>query len=81
MQSQVHALEDLKRDLEAKAHRQQQKVEAAAAQNKELSDQMQAVTKSLEEKYRKAVSEADQKLSQLQVALQLGCNSCFCRVH
>ncbi|KAL3159757.1 hypothetical protein ABBQ38_010163 [Trebouxia sp. C0009 RCD-2024] len=66
MQSQVHALEDLKRDLEAKAHRQQQKVEAAAAQNKELSDQMQAVTKSLEEKYRKAVSEADQKLSQLQ---------------
>ncbi|KAL3157731.1 hypothetical protein ABBQ32_012157 [Trebouxia sp. C0010 RCD-2024] len=71
MQSQVHALEDVRRDLEAKSLQEQQKLEAAVAQNKQLCDQIQAVTHSLEEKYSKAVSEADQKLSLLQVALQL----------
>lgn len=81
MQSQVHALEDVRRDLEAKSLQEQQKLEAAVAQNKQLCDQIQAVTHSLEEKYSKAVSEADQKLSLLQVALQLDSKSCFCRVH
>ena len=83
MQSQVHALEEVKKELEAKAHQEQQKLEAAAAQNKELCDQIQAVTRSLEEKCRMAVSEADQKMSVLQVALRLGflgCHACLWRV-
>ena len=71
MQSQVLSLEDVKKDLQAKALQLEQKFEAAAAQNKELCDQIQTVTTALEEKYRKAVSEAHQKVSLLQVALQL----------
>ena len=68
MQSQVLALEDGKRDLEAKVLQEHQELETALAKNKELSDQVQAIAKSLEEKCRVAVSEADQKMTLLQVS-------------
>lgn len=78
MQSQVLALEDGKKDLEAKMLQEHQELEAAVAKNDELSDQIQAVTKSLEEKCRVAVSEADQKMTLLQVGLHLGDTSALC---
>ena len=78
MQSQVLALEDGKRDLEAKVLQEHQELETALAKNKELSDQVQAIAKSLEEKCRVAVSEADQKMTLLQVGLQLNCRCPFC---
>lgn len=78
MQSQVLALEDGKRDLEAKVLQEHQELEAAVTKNKELSDQIQAITKSLEEKCRVAVSEADQNMTLVQVGLQLDCRSAFC---
>ena len=71
MQSQVLALEDVQKTLEAKVLQEHQELEAATAQNKELSDQIQAVTKALEEKCKVAVTEADHKMSLLQVGLQL----------
>lgn len=76
--SQVLALEDGKKELEAKMLQEHQELEAAAAKNNELSDQIQAVTKSLEEKCRVAVSEADQKMTLLQVGLQLHQTSALC---
>lgn len=67
MQSQALALEDGKKQLEAKVLKEQQELEAAVAKNTELSDQIQAVTKALEEKCKFAVSEAEQKMTLLQV--------------
>lgn len=80
MQSQVLALEDGKRELEAKMLQEHQQRVAAVAKNNELYDQIQAVTKSLEEKCRVAVCEADQKMTLLQVGLQLDCTSAVCLV-
>ena len=67
MQSQVLALEDGKKGLEAKVLKEHQELEAAIAKNTELSDQIQAVTKAMEEKCRVAVSETEQKMTLLQV--------------
>lgn len=57
--------------MEAKLVQANQVLEAADAQNKELSDKMQAVTRSLEEKCRVSAYEADQQMSTVQVGLQL----------
>ena len=78
MQSQVLALEDGKKGVEAKMLQEHQELEAAVAKNHKLSDQIQAVTKSLEEKCRVAVSQADQKMTLLQVGLHLGDTSDLC---
>ena len=77
-QSQVLDLEDDKKELEAKMLQEQQEHEAAVAKNNELCNQIQAVTKSLEEKCRIAVSEAEQKMTILQVGLQLDCTIALC---
>lgn len=68
MQSQVLALEDGKMELEAKVLKEHQELEAAVAKNTELSNQIQAVTKALEEKCKVAVNEAEQKMTLLQVS-------------
>lgn len=68
-QAQLVILEEEKEAVEAKVQQEHQELEAANAQNRSLSDQIEAVTKCLEEKCRVAVSQADQKMSQLQVSI------------
>ena len=47
-----------------------EELEAAAADNKELSDRLHAVNKASEERCRLAICEADQRVAALQVCLQ-----------
>ena len=67
MQAQLACLEVEKKSLDIAAVQKQQELEAATAETRKLSDQIEAVTKALEEKCRLAISQADQKTSQLQV--------------
>ena len=67
MQTQLTAMEDEKTTLEAKVLREHEQFEAATTQNTKLLEQIQAVTKSMEEKCQVAVSQAEHQMSQLQV--------------
>ena len=62
--------ENEKAALEVKLALAHQKLEAATAQNQELSSQIQVVTQSLEEKHSIAVFQVNQKVSGLVVGLQ-----------
>ena len=68
MQAQLVALEEEKKAVDTKLQQEHQELEATNAQKKGLSDQLEAVTKSLEKKCSAAFSQADQKMSQLQVS-------------
>lgn len=61
MQAQLLSLEDEKKALHAKIAQEQEQLQAAIAQHKVLSDQMKAVTKTLEQKCTDEVRKADQR--------------------
>ena len=67
MQSQVLVLEEEKKALDAKVAQEHEQLEAATALHKVLSDKIQQVTSSLEQKCKDEVTKAEQKLAELQV--------------
>ena len=67
MQSQVLVLEEEKKALDAKVAQEHEQLEAATALHKVLSDKIQQVTTSLEQKCKDEVTKAEQKMSELQV--------------
>ena len=71
VQSQVLALEQKYQILEAKLFEKTQQDDAATAQNAELAEQVQVVTKSVKDKCALAVREAERKIQWLEVRLPL----------
>ena len=67
MQSQLLTLKEEKKALDAKLAQEHHQLEAAITQHKAMSDQIQQITNSLEQKCRDEVAKADQKMAQLQV--------------
>ena len=67
MQSQVLVLEEEKKALDAKVAQEHEQLEAATALHKVLSDKIQQVTSSLDQKCKDEVTKAEQKLAELQV--------------
>ncbi|DBA86145.1 TPA: hypothetical protein ACH3X1_005657 [Trebouxia sp. C0004] len=67
MQSQVLVLEEEKKALDAKVAQEHEQLEAATALHKVLSDKIQQVTTSLEQKCKDEVTKAEQKIAELQV--------------
>ncbi|KAL0052859.1 hypothetical protein WJX82_008861 [Trebouxia sp. C0006] len=67
MQSQVLVLEEEKKALDAKVAQEHEQLEAATALHKVLSDKIQQVTTSLEQKYKDEVTKAEHKIAELQV--------------
>lgn len=67
MQSQLLTLEEEKKALDAKLAQEHRQLESAITQHKAMSDQIQQVTNSLEQKCRDEMAKADQKMAHLQV--------------
>ena len=67
MQSQLLVLEEQKKTLDAKVAQEHEQLEAATALHKVLSDKIQQVTTSLEQKCKDEVTRAEQKIAELQV--------------
>ena len=67
MQSQVLVLEEEKKALDAKVAQEHEQLEAATALHKVLSDKIQQVPTSLEQKYKDEVTKAEHKIAELQV--------------
>ncbi len=67
MQSQVLVLEEEKKALDAKVAQEHEQLNAATALHKVLSDKIQQVTTSLEQKCKDEITKAEQKIAELQV--------------
>ena len=67
MQSQLLVLEEEKKALDAKVAQEHEQLEAATALHKVLSDKIQQVTTSLEQKCEDEVTKAERKIAELQV--------------
>jgi hypothetical protein len=84
MQSQVLVLEEEKKALDARVVQEHEQLEAATALHKVLSDKIQQVTTSLEQKCKDEVTKAEQKIAELQVkagALSLSSVLCATAMH
>ena len=84
MQSQVLVLEEEKKALDAKVAQEHEQLEAATALHKVLSDKIQQVTTSLEQKCKDEATKAEQKIAELQVragALSLPSVLCSSAMH
>ncbi len=78
MQSQLLVLEEEKKALDAKVAQEHEQLEAATALHKVLSDKIQQVTTSLEQKCKDEVTKAEQKIAELQVkAGALSLHQCY----
>ena len=67
MQSHLLILEEEKKILEAKVAEEHEQLRAATALHKELSDQVQKVTESVEQKSKDDATKADERMAELQV--------------